>query len=202
VRRRWLLGILGVLLVAWLASELFLAGVVERRIERRLTRDGGEASVSVQSRPALRLLFSDGRRISIAARGIRIDLPPLDAVERDDAFRHLDGFAEVDLRLTAIRAGPLAADNLVLTRHAQAGAYELRLRGSVSPTDLAEYVGGPLAGLGAQLLTGGAALPLEGDYTVRSDRGRPRIASGSGEVAGVPVGTLGTALIEGVLGRL
>jgi hypothetical protein len=203
VRMRWGIGVLaGLLLVVFVVGQLVLPRIAESRIADRLTVHGGVAHVSVRSRPAVRLLFGDGQRIAITARGISVRLPPLDSAERDDALRHLDGFGRVDLRFSDVTAGPLKARTVDLTRSRSGAPYELTLAGTASPVGLAEYVGGALAGLGAGLLTGDEPLPFAGSYAIRSDHGHPRVLGGSGAVAGVPIGTLGAALLEAVVGRL
>jgi hypothetical protein len=192
----------GVVLALWIAGELLLPGIAERRVRGRLTKDGGSAQVSVSSRPALRLLFGDGDRIAIRARGVRFELPAFGSSARQDVFSKLDGFAAVDIRMDDLTASPFHADRLTLTRASGQADYRLRVSASATPADLGSYVGGPLGGIGAGLLGGAAPIAVRGDYLLRSDGGRPRTVSGTGSVAGIPVGTLGAAFADAVLSGL
>ncbi|MCW3050339.1 MAG: hypothetical protein JWO74_4623 [Solirubrobacterales bacterium] len=192
----------GVVLAVVIAGELLLPGIAERRVRDRLTKGGGSAQVSVSSRPALRLLFSDGDRIAIRARGVRFELPAFGSSTRDDVFSKLDGFATVDIRMDDLTASPFHADRLTLTRASGQAGYRLRVSATATPAELGSYVGGPLGGIGAGLLGGGAPVAVRGDYVLRSDGGRPRTVSGTGSVAGIPVGTLGAAFADAVLAGL
>jgi hypothetical protein len=192
----------GVLLALLIASELLLPGIAERRVQGRLTKDGGSAQVSVSSRPALRLLFGDGDRIAIRARGVRFELPAFGSSARQDVFSKLDGFGAVDIRMDDLTASPFHADRLTLTRASGQADYRLRVSATATPADLGSYVGGPLGGIGAGLLGGAAPIAVRGDYLLRSDGGRPRTVSGTGSVAGIPVGTLGAAFADAVLSGL
>jgi hypothetical protein len=192
----------GVVLALWIASELLLPAIAERRVRGRLTKDGGTAQVSMSSRPALRLLFGDGRRIAIAARGLRFELPPFGTSSREDVFSKLDGFDTVDISMDDLTASPFRADRLTLTRAAGQADYRLRVSATATPSDLGSYVGGALGGIGAGLLGGAAPIDVRGDYLLRSDGGRPRTVSGTGSVAGISVGTLGAAFADAVLSGL
>ena len=80
-------------------------------------------------------------RLSVSGSGL--DLP---LEQRPDVFDNLDGFDEVDIRLTEFRAGPFAVANFELTRAAPSAPYRLALEPEATPGDLAEY-GASLLGL-------------------------------------------------------
>ena len=61
------------------ASQIVLPELGERRVESRLTENGGTAEVKLGAVPAVRLLFGDGERFEVRAREIDLDL------DRDDA---------------------------------------------------------------------------------------------------------------------
>jgi hypothetical protein len=192
----------GVVLALWIAGELLLPGIAERRVRGRLTKDGGSAHVSVSSRPALRLLFGDGRRIAIRARGVRFELPPFGGSSREDVFSKLDGFDSVDIQMDDLIASPFHADRLTLTRASGQADYRLRVIATATPAVLGSYIGGPLGAIGAGLLGGSAPVDVRGDYLLHSDGGRPRTVGGTGSVAGIPAGTLGAAFADAVLSGL
>src|SRR4051794_41864649 len=60
--------VLGVLLVG---AQLVLPGYAANRIDDRLTEGGGDVDVSVESLPAVRLIFGDGDRLSVSGGGPR-----------------------------------------------------------------------------------------------------------------------------------
>jgi hypothetical protein len=133
---------------------------------------------------------------------VRFELPAFGSSARDDVFSKLDGFATVDIRMDDLTASPFHADRLTLTRASGQAGYRLRVSATATPAELGSYVGGPLGGIGAGLLGGGAPVAVRGDYVLRSDGGRPRTVSGTGSVAGIPVGTLGAAFADAVLAGL
>jgi hypothetical protein len=202
MRRRVLIAAAVVAVALVIASELALPSIVEVRIAGRLTKDGGTAHVSVSAQPALRLLFGDGHRLDVRARGTTLHLPALGEAPKRDVLGKLDGFDQVALHLRDVHAAPFEVRAIDLTRRAGSALYDLRLDGSASATGLGEYVGGALGGLGAALLAPGATLPLAGTFELRSDHGRANVVAGSAQVDGIPVGPLGAAVLAAIVDRL
>ena len=112
---------LAVLLVLAVAGQLAIPPVAENRIEDRLTEGGGTADVSLTAFPAARLLFGDGKELSVSGSGLELDLQE----QGTDVFDKLDGFDEVDVSLTQFRAGPFAVASFELTRPAPSAPYHL-----------------------------------------------------------------------------
>jgi hypothetical protein len=196
--------VFGVLIALWGASELLLPGWAEHRIADRLTGHGGHVHVTVKSRPALRLLFTDGDRLSITGEGITVDVPSLGARAKHDLLGKLDGFSDVDIELRQVTASPLHLDDFRLSRSGDSSGYRLAMTGTTTAADLAAYVGGALGALGASIVVPGAngPLPVRADYVVRSDHGRPVVTGGAGRVAGVPLGPLGAAIAAAIIDRI
>src|SRR3712207_7644126 len=92
---------LAIVLLALVATQVLVPSYLERRTENRLTEGGGEAKVDIDALPAVRLLFSKGKRIEV--RGERLDIP-LEG-ESGKAFGDLDRFAKADVRLDRLTAG-------------------------------------------------------------------------------------------------
>jgi hypothetical protein len=158
--------------------------------------------VSVSAQPALRLLFGDGHRLRVRAAGNTLRLPPLGAAPKDDVLGKLDGFDQVDVRLRDLHAAPFQMRAIDLTRGPGSPLYALRMDGSASAAGLGEYVGGTLGALGASLSAPAATLPVAGTFELRSRGGRAEIVSGSAQVAGIPVGSLGAAILAAIVDRL
>jgi hypothetical protein len=202
------IGLAGLLLLVLSASQLFLPGYLERRIENRLTADGGSASVTLEALPALRLLAHDGNKLSIAGHGLVFAVRLSDLGSR--SLRELDGFDEVEIRLVRLRAGPFQARDFVLTRPEDASSYHLKVSATTSARALVTYGSARLPGLLAPLVGGTAGaliqergrIPLDVDAELTSDAGRPRIVSARGTVAGLQVGPLVELLAGAVLSRL
>jgi hypothetical protein len=203
--RRWLL-IAAVLLVVLLAASQFvIPWVAESRIEDRLTSGGGSAEVSLEAVPAARLLFGDGKRISVDGAGLDLDLE-----QQADVFDKLDGFDEVDVHLTHVRAGPFAIASFNLTRPAPAAPYHLRSSARTTPGALAEYgtsqlglLGGPLLRFFAAKAFGdNQAIPIRLDMGLRSDAGRIVVVSGGGTVSGIPTGPLAELITSAIVVKL
>jgi hypothetical protein len=184
-----LVGLLGVLVV----SQLLLPRYVEGRIEKRLTRNGGVADVTVKALPAFRLLAGHGDRLTIRGSDLGLDLEG----GEPRLWKRLDRFDAVDIRLRDIRTGPFRTQAFALTRPEHADAYRVSLRSEVSIAELAQYaasrilpggLGGALAGLSAGALPGSRQpVPIVTDMRIVSDDGRPEVVSGGGTVAGLPV---------------
>jgi hypothetical protein len=202
--RRSVAIVMAVLVVLAAATQLVLPPYLEGRVERRLEDGGGRAEVSLSAVPAARLLFSHGGRIEIQGSGLRTDL-------RAHSLEKLDGFDEVDVRLTNLRAGPFEADRAELTRGAEDEPYRLLVTANVRPRDLSSYVGSQFGGALGSLFGGLAAdalpfgnspLPVKLDARVASEDGRPRVVSDDSTLAGLPTGPLAEALVGAIVSRL
>jgi hypothetical protein len=181
-------------------TQLLLPRYVEGRIETRLTRNGGIADVSIDVLPALRLLAGDGDRLTIRGSGLDLEIESVEP----RLWKRLDRFDAVDIRLTAVRTGPLRTEAFFLQRPEGSSTYLIRSRSTVVPAELVGYAasrflpgafGGTLSGLAATVPGGERAIPLDVDVRIASDDGRPRVVSGSGSFAGIP-----TALIVELVG--
>lgn len=206
--RRVLYPLIGfaVVLLVLLATQLLVPAYLERRAENRLTEGGGEAKVDIDALPALRLLFNKGKRIEV--RGERLDIP-LEG-ERGRVFDDLDRFAEADVRLDELSAGPLRITRFTLARNGHDVPYNLAVDATVTVAELSDYAGqqfGPLAGLlgriGSALLPGSnAPIPVKLDASVSSEDGEAVVRTVDGTVAGLPADPLVAALAEAIAARL
>ena len=202
---RWLLVVALALLALAAASQLVIPPIAEHRIENRLTDGGGSANASLAAFPAARLLFGDGKRISISGTGLDLDLE-----QRTDVFDKLDGFDRVDVNLTDFHAGPFAVASFALTRPAPSAPYHLVSSSRTTPGDLAEYGAGQLGLPGGPLLRffteqalgGNRPVPIHVDMELRSDGGRVVVVSGGGTVAGYPTGPLAELITSTIAVRL
>jgi len=202
---RWLLVVALALLALAAASQLVIPPIAEHRIENRLTDGGGSANASLAAFPAARLLFGDGKRISISGTGLDLDLE-----QRTDVFDKLDGFDRVDVNLTDFHAGPFAVASFDLTRPAPDAPYHLVSSSRTTPGDLAEYGAGQLGLPGGPLLRfftdqalgGNRPVPIHVDMELRSDGGRVVVVSGGGTIAGYPTGPLAELITSTIAVRL
>jgi hypothetical protein len=199
-----------VITIALLAvvAQLALPAYYEGRVEDRLEKKGGSADVSVGAFPAVTLVGGRGREVDVTGKGLAFDLDD----RRDDPFGRLDGFEDVDLRLTDSDAGSIHISDFELRRRGRDSEYDLRVDASATPRELAQELGtaagGPLGGLVGSLATdilpgaGTAEVPLEVTARVRSDDGRPNVTDAQGSVAGLPAGPLAEIVLGTVLDRL
>ncbi len=202
---RWLLVVALALLALAAASQLVIPPIAEHRIEDRLTDGGGSANASLAAFPATRLLFGDGKRISISGTGLDLGLE-----QRTDVFDKLDGFDQVDVSLADFRAGPFAVASFELDRPAPSAPYHLVSESRTTPGDLADYgasqlglPGGPLLRFFTdQALGANRAIPVDLDMELRSDDGRVVVVSGGGSVAGYPTGPLAELITAAIAVRL
>jgi hypothetical protein len=205
--------VLAALAFVAVASQLALPPVLERRVEDRLERDGGRARVSLSAFPALRLLARDGDSLEVEGTGVRLDLEKGDEEEKgDQELDRLDGFDEVHVALHRLKAGPLEASSLELTRPGGERAYRMRLRGTTTAREMARFLGsrfgGTLGGLAGDLaagqLAGGGStdLPITLAAILESRDGKVEVASASGSIAGLPAGPLAQLVIGAVAERL
>lgn len=198
-----LIALLGVVVVAAVATQLILPGVAERQTENRLTANGGFADVSVSAFPALRLLFNDGSRLEVEGTGLHIEIDG-----RTEVFDRLDGFETVDVTIDEFTTGPFAIESFTLTRESPA-PYRLRSRGSASPAQVVDYgldrlglPGGALLGGLAASAVGNRALPFSLDMELESSDGEISVVSGGGSVAGIPAGPLAQVITAAIVQRL
>jgi hypothetical protein len=202
---RWLLVVGLALLALAAASQLVIPPIAEHRIEDRLTDGGGSANASLAAFPAARLLFGDGKRISISGTGLDLGLE-----QRTDVFAKLDGFDRVDVSLTQFHAGPFAVGRFDLSRPAPSAPYHLVSTSRTTAGDLADYgasqlglPGGPLLRFFAdQALGANRAIPVDLDMELRSDEGRVVVVSGGGSVAGYPTGPLAELITATIAVRI
>jgi hypothetical protein len=202
--RKILLISLAVLLALAAVSQLVIPPLAEHRIENRLTDGGGAAEVSLEAFPAARLLFGDGRRLSVSGSGLDLALQ-----QQADVFDDLDGFDEVDISIDRFRAGPFQVRAFELTRHGSAATYHFVARGNTTAGAITSYgasrlglVGGPLFGAIAAGVTGNRPFPIDLDMQLRSDSGRIVVVSGGGSVAGFPTGPLAELITSAIVVQL
>ena len=188
-------------------SQLLLPRYLEGRIEDRLTIDGGTAEVSLEALPALRLVAGDGDRIEVRGSALSIDL----SARPPQSLDRLDGFDQVDVRLTEIAATPLRADTITLTRQAADSPYRLAVSATVSPRELSRFAGSELGGAFGGLLGGLAGslspladepVPVDLEVQVQRVGERLRITGGAGTIAGFPAGPVAEALAAAIVARL
>ena len=201
-------GILVALAVLAVVLQLGLPSYLAGRVEDRLERGGGTAKVDLGAFPAISLLTGRGGSFEASGSGLRFD-----AGERsEDPFERLDGFERVEVRLADVEAGPLRVGNFELARAGRGEDYDLVVRATATPEELAgrlgSAAGGPLGGLlgslaGGMIARGGTtAIPLELHAALTSNGGRPVLAGASGSVAGLPAGPLAEVVLGIVLDRV
>ena len=198
---------LAVIAVILVATQILLPPLLAGKVEDRLTRHGGSASVDLDAVPALRLLAHDGDRFALD--GERLGFP-LD--QRTKVFDHLDGFDSVRVRLRDVTAGPFTVNRFALTRGEHDDTYLLRARGDSTIARVSGYLTSGLPPFVAALLAGTARgvtgpaanrrIPFAVDAVMRSDGGDPVLVRGSGSVAGIPTGPLASLLAQAIVSRL
>jgi len=206
--RTVLAGILIVVALVALVSQLALPAYIEGRVVDRLEEGGGEAQVAIQAVPALTLLAGRGRSFHATGTGLHFDL----ADQGQDPFKRLDGFKRVDMQLRDLATGPLKVGRFVLTRAGRHEPYKLHISATTTPRELGGLLGGAAAGdvggligsLAGEVLPGAAdlAIPVRLDALVDSRRGKPNVRSARATVAGFPAGPLAEIVLGTVLDRL
>lgn len=198
----WLLAAV-IVLIAAIVLQVAIPRIGERRIERRLTENGGEAFAALEALPAWRLLRHDGDRILVRGRRLAIGMS-----KEGGGLSALDGFEHVDIALSEFQTGPFEVASFELVREAR-GPYRMRSEAATSGLALAEYgseqLGGlaPLLGLvakGAPL--GSRSFRVSIEVELQSDGGILSVASGGGTVAGYPAGPIATTIAAAVARRL
>src|SRR4051812_48868275 len=198
--RRLGLVIGGVVVVLLVASQFVIPALAEHVAAGRLTKHGGHAEVSIDSFPALRLLFGHGDSLRVDGRGV--DLP----TEGEHDLDRLDKFGGVHGRLRDSRGGPVAIRGFRLDRADGDASYPARLSGATTPREVAAFLGsragGALGGLFGDLAAGTALgersstrVPLRLRANV-TDEG---VYAAGGTVAGVPAGPLFQLVLDAVL---
>jgi len=201
MRRNVIVNILIGTALLLIAAQVLVPEIVAGQVEQRLTENGGEATVRINSFPVLRLLAQDGDRIEVRGSGIEVDLQADNRV-----FERLEGFNEVDVELDYVTAGPFQTELFSLQRDADEEDYALSLRSLVSASDLSDFAAdqlpGPLGGIfdafGDSGLLPSAEIPVELDATVRADGDGIEIVDGQGTVAGIPA----TPVVEAIAGAI
>jgi hypothetical protein len=207
MRRNVIVTVAVVIALVALGSQIAIPAYVSSEVEDRLTAKGGSAHVDVRATPAVRLLGGKGDRIRIRGNDLAFDLP----TENMDVFDRLDGFDVVDAELTQVRTGPFTVERFKLTRADGEGTYRMVTQASATPDELAQYaaarLGGPFGGFMGRFAGGifpwqDDPVPVTIDAEVRSDDGRARVVSASGEVAGLPVDPIAATLATALANRL
>lgn len=196
----------GVVVFLLVVSQILVPSLGERMIENRLTEGGGSADVSLGAFPAARLLFSDGERFEVDARGLDLSLDP-----NQQVLDKLDGFSIVDVSIADSKAGPISLQSFELDRDGD-GPYHLTAAGETSPSQLVDsgieglnLPGGSLAGAALDLLGGDTAdtsVPIDLDVEMTSDAGRVQVVSGDASVGGIPTGPLVELLTSAIVLQL
>src|SRR3989442_7492297 len=101
-----------VLVVVRVGTQLALPPIISGKIEDRLKKDGGTAHASVHALPALRLLFSEGDKLTVRANGVNIPVEQLGG----GGFKKIDGFDAVGIRLSSSSVGPFSAKQILINR--------------------------------------------------------------------------------------
>ena len=201
-------GIVITLALLAVVSQLALPAYFEGRVESRLEEDGGSAEVSIGAFPALTLIGGRGKELKGTGEGLKFDIDD----RRDDPLGRLDGFEEVDLRLTDTEVGAIGMSHFDLHRDGRDSPYTMRVEARATPRELARQLGsaagGPLGGLvaslGSEFLPGAGSteVPLELTARVNSRDGRAEVTDAQGAVAGIPAGPLAEIVLGTVLDRL
>jgi hypothetical protein len=201
---RWLLAVLAVVVIALIATQLILPRAGESRVEDRLTKDGGTASVTIDAVPAIRLLFDDGDKIRVRAEEVQIPATDIQV----GSFKELDGFDEVDVRLALSTVGPFFAERVTITRGKGDDVYAFNFRGSTSGAKIGDFALSALPPLLRSALValagraGTRELPIRLDADLRSEKGRARLVRGTGTVAGLPLGGFALGIANAIIGRI
>jgi hypothetical protein len=199
--------VVAILILVLVVSQLVLPPIAARQIQHRLTKDGGSAHVSLSAFPALRLLFQHGDSITVTGDNLTVPL----GTGRQHVLKKLDGFGSAHIRLTDVSSGPFHTDSFILNKSGGHNAYDLAVRASFTPSALASYLGstvggglgGLFGGIAGGLMPGGTQpVPVAVDVRLESNGGSPRVVSGAGTVAGVPMGPVLEAVVAAVVARL
>jgi hypothetical protein len=203
--RRLVLLAVAILAVLLVLAQFLVPPLLEHRVEQRLEKAGGTATVDLTAFPSERLLFDEGDGIKVRAQGITTQL----VSPTSKVFHNLDGFDDVDVRVTDMRSGPFQVQSFGLERRG-ARPYRATVRATVTAADLATFAGTMLGGqfggllgtLGGSIIPfGDQQIPLQLAADLRSDGGRPQALNVDGTIAGLPAGPLIEALAGALGGR-
>lgn len=201
---KWLLAVLALVVIALIATQIFLPRIGENQVEDRLTKGGGTADVNIEAVPAVRLLFDDGDKLEVNAEDVNI---PIDDIQ-GKSFKELDGFDEVDVQLAVSKVGPFFAEEVKITRGEGDDVYAFNFRGTTSAAEVGEFALGGLPPLLRSALTalagraGNRELPIRLDVALRSDRGTASVVGGTGTVAGLPLGGFALGIAGAIISRV
>jgi hypothetical protein len=201
---RWAIAVLALVVIALVATQIFLSRIGENQIEDRLTKDGGNASVTIEAVPAIRLLFDDGDKLRVRAEEVRIPVTDL----QGGSFKELDGFDEVDVRLALSTVGPFFAEEVTINRGEGEELYAFTFRGSTSAAQVGEFALSGLPPLLRSALTalagraGERDLPVRLDVDLRSQNGTARLVRGTGTFAGLPLGGFALGIAGAIIARI
>jgi hypothetical protein len=186
------------------AIELGLPRLAAARVERRLTESGGVAAVEIAAFPALRLLRNGGDRIVVRGTGMTIGLGGASS----GGLAALDRFAEVDVELVDLRAGPFDVAAFVLAGTG-AGSYAMAAEGWIAASELADRLlraalpgGGVLGALAGVTPLDSRSLPFTLAVDLQSEPGGLRTSIGGGSIGGYPVGPVASTIAAAVARRL
>ena len=199
-----LLAFMALVVIALVATQIFLPRIGQNKVEDRLTKDGGTASVEIDAVPAIRLLFDDGDKLKVKAEEVKI---PIDDVQ-GKSFKELDGFNEVDVRLALSEVGPFFAEKVRIDRAKGEDLYGFTFRGTTSAAQVGDFALAGLPPLLRSALTalagraGKQELPIRLDVQLRSERGRARVVGGAGTVAGLPLGGFALGIAGAIISRV
>ena len=198
---------LGIALVALLvASQFLLPPYLEHRAADRITQHGGSASVDLSAFPAVRLLTGHGRKLTINARGLSVDLTG----DQQDVFNQLNKFHDVTVFIADSRAGPLTVKRFAVVSNGN-NAYDVAVQGTGSAADIARYAGSRLGGGLGQALAGLAAtaiagfdrqIPFNARMRIDASSGQPVATDVQGQVDGLPAGPLAQVVANALLSGL
>ncbi len=204
---RWGLIVASLFVFVLVATQIALPSLAERKVEDRLTSNGGSADVTMGALPALRLLFSDGERFEVDAHDLDLDID-----QQQEIFTRLDGFSLVDVSIANSMAGPIELTEFELHRDGL-GPYRLTANGETTPGDLAAFgldqleVPAPATGLLDMLLdpfveSVDGPVPIALDMELESTDGQIEVVSGDSEIAGIPAGPLAELITSAFVVRL
>ena len=205
---KWLIAsVVGLLVIVLVGTQILLPPIISGKIEDRLTKAGGTADATIKAFPALRLLFHDGDKLKVRGNGVRIPVKELGG----GGFKDLDGFDEVDLRLTDYTVGPFRSRQTVIDRPEGNSLYNFAFTGSTSANELSTFALSALPpGLAALIgglvdrtsRLGAAQVPIRLVAQLKSDNGTAQLVRGTGTVAGIPLGPLAVSIAGAIVSRI
>ena len=144
----------------------------------------------------MRLLGDRGDRLVVRGSGLTIGLRE-EGEGGAGGLRALDGFADVDVELADLRAGPFASRRS-FSSAARAGPYAMAAEGTVTGADLVRFgatwlrtsiPGGALIGATARSTPlGRRSVPVAIEIELHSEADGLRVGTGGGTIAGYPGG--------------